>query len=106
MRLSQLMSAEVTRFLYQYGSGSGWDHDILIEKILPRGDGEKYPFCRDGKRACPPEDCKGPSGYRKFLKTLNGSSGPADSNGHERVDQDFDAEKFVAAEINQRLGWS
>ena len=43
VRLDQVISSEKERFTYEYGSGTGWDHEILIERILPRGDGERYP---------------------------------------------------------------
>lgn len=104
--LNQLVSGENTKFLYEYGTGWGWDHEILIEKILSRGDGEQYPICRDGNLACPPEHCGSPSGYRAFLKSLNGKSGSEGNNGQESVGDVFNPEKFNVEEINRRLGWS
>jgi hypothetical protein len=104
VRLDQVIALESERFTYEYGSGTGWDHEILIEKILPRRDGERYPTCHQGERACPPEHSGSPWGYRKFLKGLN-SSDSAPGKGPKDIGKDFDPEGFVAAEVNRRLGW-
>ena len=45
-----------SRFLYEYDFGDRWEHELLVEKILPRDEGEHYPLCRTGTRACPPEE--------------------------------------------------
>ncbi|MBM4241074.1 MAG: plasmid pRiA4b ORF-3 family protein [Euryarchaeota archaeon] len=44
------------RASYVYDFGDWWEHNILLEKILPRKADVKYPVCIKGKRACPPED--------------------------------------------------
>jgi hypothetical protein len=48
------------RFLYEYDFNSGWQHQIRVEAILAPEPHRCYPFCINGKRACPPEDCGGP----------------------------------------------
>ena len=105
VRLDEVISAENQKFLYQYGSGTGWEHEILIEKILPHGDGERYPTCRYGERACPPEHSGNPWGYREFLKGLKDSSGNADARRRTKGEPCFDPEEFAPAEANRRLGW-
>ena len=105
VRLDQVISLENERFVYEYGSGTGWDHEILIERILPRGDGDRYPTCHHGERSCPPEHSGSPWGYRKFLKGLKGEPNSAGSKGRKRAGDAFDPEQFVAAEVNRRLGW-
>ena len=55
---------------YEYDFGDGWVHDIVLEEILPRERGVRLPRCIDGARACPPEDCGGPSGYELLLEIL------------------------------------
>jgi hypothetical protein len=59
------------RFRYEYDFGDGWQHEIVIEKESPWEMGSWIPVCLDGARACPPEDCGGPSGYAGFLEALN-----------------------------------
>ena len=53
-----------------YDFGDYWEHEILVEKILPLEKGTHYPVCVTGKRACPPEDCGGATGYEELLEIL------------------------------------
>ncbi len=55
---------------YEYDFGDGWQHDVVLEAMLPRESGIRYPICVDGRRACPPEDCGGIGGYANFLKII------------------------------------
>jgi hypothetical protein len=56
--------------LYEYDFGDSWEVDVLLEGILLKEKGVKYPRCLAGERACPPEDCGGVSGYYELLETL------------------------------------
>jgi Plasmid pRiA4b ORF-3-like protein len=67
----------LTRFLYEYDFGDGWEHVIKVEKVLPPGIDLTVPTCLDGQNACPPEDVGGPFGYEEFLAAL------ADANHEE-----------------------
>jgi len=58
------------QFDYEYDFGDGWEHEILIEGLLPAEKGVRYPLCVEGERACPPEDVGGTYGYSEYLKTL------------------------------------
>jgi hypothetical protein len=58
-KLGKLIFAEKERFVYQYDFGDSWEHEILVEKILPIEKDLHYPICLKGNRACPPEDCGG-----------------------------------------------
>ena len=68
-KLSQIAS-EKNRLVYEYDFGDSWEHEILIEKVLPSEPGMRYPRCIAGKRACPPEDCGGIGGYENFLEVI------------------------------------
>ena len=57
--------------LYEYDFGDSWEHDLLLEGILLKEKGVKYPRCIAGERACPPEDCGGVPGYYRLLEILN-----------------------------------
>jgi hypothetical protein len=68
--IADWFSPEGDPALYTYDFGDDWEHKVKLEKILPREEGEDYPRCMGGKRACPPEDCGGPWGYRRMLEVL------------------------------------
>ena len=59
VKLNQIVFRVGDKFTYEYDFGDGWEHTILLEKILPPEKGVRYPICIKGKRACPPEDCGG-----------------------------------------------
>lgn len=69
-QLKKAVPYEKTRFSYEYDFGDGWEHEIIIEKILPARDGMKYPVLLCGKQACPPEDCGGMRGYAELLESV------------------------------------
>jgi Plasmid pRiA4b ORF-3-like protein len=79
VKLSQIAAAK-SRFVYEYDFGDSWEHELLVEKVLPPVDGIRYPICVAGTRACPPEDCGGAGGYQRLLEII------ADP-GHEEHDE-------------------
>lgn len=100
--LNQVLSEEKKSITYEYDFGDGWEHEILLEKILPNHI-KKYPYCTEGERSCPPEDCGGPPGYEELLKIL---SDPGDDEYDEIIEwlgDDFDPEYFDIDEINDML---
>jgi len=108
---AQVTLAEVAlqpkqKFVYEYDFGDGWEHDILVEKIMPPEKGRHYPMCVAGRRACPPEDCGGVYGYANLLEII------ADPNHQDHEDMrawlaemrpDFDPEAFDLDDVNRRL---
>jgi hypothetical protein len=62
------MENKTTDYLYDFGDN--WAHTVVLEKIIPRETGIKYPVCITGEKACPPEDCGGTDGYFNFLETI------------------------------------
>jgi len=90
---------------YLYDFGDSWEHKIQLEKILPREKGVTYPVCIKGKRACPPEDCRGIWGYEDLLEILR----DPDHEEHEEMlewlsedlwfDGAFDPEHFDTTEV-------
>lgn len=102
IKLNQVLSKEKQSFSYEYDFGDGWDHTIVLEKILKEHN-QKYPTCVDGKRSCPPEDCGGSWGYENLLKTI---SNPKNEEYDEMMDwlgDEFDPEHFDLEEINWHL---
>jgi len=57
VRLSHLERGDEVTFEYHYDFGDQWEHAVVIERMLAEEDEAQYPFCLEGARACPPEDC-------------------------------------------------
>ncbi|HET8617695.1 MAG TPA: plasmid pRiA4b ORF-3 family protein [Acidimicrobiales bacterium] len=93
-----------TSLRYTYDFGDGWDHRVVVEKVLPPAAVTAVPACIDGRRACPPEDCGGTWGYRELLAILGDRSHP---EHHERWKwlgrRDFDPEAFDPSEFEENL---
>jgi len=68
--ISSFLKKEKDRILYEYDFGDGWEHDIILEKILPVDNNIKYPVCLTGKMNCPPEDCGGAYRYNNIRELL------------------------------------
>lgn len=62
------------RALYEYDFGDGWEHEVLLEEVLPRELRMEYPACTGGALSCPPEDCGGVYGYYELLDILSDPS--------------------------------
>ena len=103
-RLDQIAPSESDKFVYEYDFGDSWEHEVIVEKILPPEPGKKYPVCIKGKRACPPEDVGGIWGYEEFLKAMSESNLDRHDSLLEWYGGDFDPEEFDIKEINQVLG--
>jgi hypothetical protein len=102
-RLRAVAPAVKSRFTYVYDFGDNWEHDILVEEILPLNPEARYPFCVTGKRACPPEDAGGVWGYARKLETLGNPADPGYEDIVEWMGEDFDPEAFNLLEVNRRL---
>lgn len=70
VKISSWFNSENKTVTYTYDFGDNWIHRVILEKILPRESGIKYPRCLDGRRTCPPEDCGGVGGYYDLLKII------------------------------------
>jgi hypothetical protein len=103
VKLSQVIPGEKFKFLYTYDFGDSWDHEILVEKVLPAAADTRYPICLTGKRACPPEDCGGPWGYEELLEALQDPEHPEHAEKLEWVGEGFDPNQVDVEEINQQL---
>ncbi len=102
-KLSQFVSGKKFKFTYEYDFGDGWEHILLVEKILPVEEGIHYPVCIKGKRACPPEDVGGIWGYYDFLEAIQGPEHPEHNEYLEWVGGEFDPEEFDLEDINLAL---
>jgi hypothetical protein len=103
IRLREIAPAEGSRFLYEYDFGDGWEHVILVEKILPRDPEQPLPVCLKGVRACPPEDIGGVWGYDAFLEAIRDPEHPEHDDYAEWVGESFDPEAFDLEAVNATL---
>ncbi len=102
-RLNNVLRREGSKCTYLYDFGDGWEHVVLLEKILAPEPGAKYPVCITGKRNCPPEDCGGVPGYCRLLEAL---ADPEDAENAELLEWmggEFDPEAFDCDEVNSML---
>ena len=98
-KIADYFSSETPKAEYTYDFGDGWQHDIILEKILPRKGGVIYPRCVDGKRACPPEDCGGIGGYQELLEAFNSSDPEQHQEAVMWLGEDFEPEDFESNDV-------
>jgi hypothetical protein len=105
--LEQVAPAVNSMLRYTYDFGDDWEHEIRVEKELPRDGTEAYPRCTGGRRAGPPEDCGGIWGYAELVNVL---SDPAHPEHQDRLEwlglddaADFDPNRFDAGTITRAL---
>jgi hypothetical protein len=102
-RLDQLLASPKQKMDYEYDFGDGWEHEILLEKILPPEPKVRYPRCIAGARACPPEDCGGVSGYEGFLQAIRDPNHEEHEDCLEWIGRAFDPEEFELEEVDAAL---
>jgi hypothetical protein len=90
-------------FVYVYDFGDYWRHKIIVEKVLPAEPGARYPSCTGGRRACPPEDCGGPWGYREFLAAIRDPNHDEHESMLEWVGGEFEPDSFDIKEFQHNL---
>ena len=102
-RLDQILKKEKDKLNYMYDFGDGWEHEIVLEKILPFDMGAVLPVCLKGSQSCPPEDVGGIPGYELFLEAISDPSHPEYEEMLEWIGDDFDSEHFDLAQTNDLL---
>ena len=103
IKISDLLKIEKEKITYEYDFGDGWEHDIILEKILPIDEKIKYPICVTGKMNCPPEDCGGIWGYSDMLEILKQPDHEEYESFIEWLGEEFDPEYFDKDEVNELL---
>lgn len=92
------------KLIYEYDFGDSWEHEIIVEKMLPIDPQAKYPVCLDGARACPPEDCGSFPGYCDILKALKAPKKTDEQKELlEWLEEGYDPERFDLNAVNRRL---
>ena len=91
------------KFHYEYDFGDGWEHDVVVENVLPVEPKQDYPMCIGGKRACPPEDCGGPWTYGDFLDAVQNTGHPEHEEMLDWIGGEFNPEDFDVDTVNGQL---
>jgi hypothetical protein len=102
------VSAPDTVMRYDYDFGDGWTHSVRLLSVEPREIGQKYPRCTAGKRACPPEDCGGVTGYTELVYVLLDPSDDDHEQMMEWIPQGWMPEMFDPSAVrfsNPKRRW-
>jgi hypothetical protein len=101
--LRDIAPAVGNRIRYMYDFGDGWEHDIIVEKVIDE-PASSAAVCLGGRRACPPEDCGGIGGYERLLEVL---ADPTDEEYEHLLDwvggEPIDPADFDLADVNDAL---
>jgi hypothetical protein len=100
--LGQLLTRPRSKLRYTYDFGDSWEHEIVLEKILPPEPNRAYPSCVAGERQGPPEDCGGLPGFYNLLDAIADPKHPDHEDTKEWAG-DFDPDAFSIDEVNRRL---
>lgn len=103
VRLAHIATAKDATLVYEYDFGDGWRHLITVEQIETMPQGEAYPWCLDGQRACPPEDVGGIGGYANFLEAWRNRDHPEHHDMRRWVGKHFKPELFSVQQVNSAL---
>jgi hypothetical protein len=108
VKITDYFSMKSKKALYEYDFCDGWQHTVLLEKIIPRDIALRYPLCIAGKRACPPEDCGGTPGYNNLIKIMKGPRDEEYKNMLDWLGKKFDPNNFNPEKIcfsNPKIRW-
>lgn len=103
VKLKDILKGEKQKILYEYDFGDGWEHEILLEKIIEEEGEKQIPRCIGGRKNCLPEDCGGVGGYEELLNIIS----DPDHEDHKEMlvwlGGDFDPDYFDKHEVNELL---
>jgi hypothetical protein len=109
VRLDQLVAAKGDELWYEYDFGDGWDHKLVVEKVL-----EEPPTtvrCTGGRKACPPEDCGGIGGHEDLASWVRSGYDDAllpdgfedAAHAHDWLPLDWHPDHFDIDEVSAAL---
>ncbi|MCB8985814.1 MAG: plasmid pRiA4b ORF-3 family protein [Ardenticatenaceae bacterium] len=101
--LNRLLTVEGTSLTYEYDFGDSWQHELVLEAMLPEEETAVYPRCLAGARACPPEDCGGIWGYEQFLEAIRDPNHEEHRRYREWIGGAFDPEAFDLDKVMQQF---
>jgi hypothetical protein len=101
--LEHVVPQERAVFRYEYDFGDSWEMRLLVERILPPQEGERYPACLGGERAGPHEDSGGVHGHAHVVKVLRDPTDPEHEEMRVWAGPDYDPERFDLVKANAKL---
>lgn len=101
VRLAEVAGAG-GRLRYTYDFGDDWEHDILVEEVLPAG-GPGHAVCVAGRRAGPPEDCGGIWGHAELCAALADPGHPDHADRLDWLGGGYDPAAFDKDAVNRVL---
>lgn len=103
VRLADVLGKVRAKAIYTYDFGDGWEHDIVVEKILKPDPTLVYPACTAGKLQGPPEDCGGIGGYYSLIEAIRDPKHEEHEGMLEWVGGQFNPDDFSIDDANRRL---
>jgi len=103
VRLEEILQGEKSTINYEYDFGDGWEHSIILEKIIPSNSQIQVPKCIEGERNCPPEGCGGIHGYEIMLEVLKQPDHEEYESYIEWMGGVYDPEYFNKDKVNKLL---
>lgn len=98
--LEEVLSGEIKKFSYEYDFGDGWEHEIIVEKLVPLENDVPYPVCMAGKMNCPPEDCGGIPGYYHLVEIMKNKKHKERKEMIEWLGGVYDPTEFDLEQVN------
>lgn len=102
-RLRDVLVKPRDRMVYEYDFGDGWEHDVVLEKMLEVSPDVRCPSVLAGRGACPPEDVGGIPGFYNFLEALGNPRHPEHADMVSWWGETFDAEFSDLDDVNRAL---
>jgi tetratricopeptide (TPR) repeat protein len=101
--LDDVLDGKKMKFSYMYDFGDSWEIEVAVEAVEPVDEDNVYPVCLAGERSGPMEDSGGAWGYSEKLEILQNPEHPDYADIVEWMGDDWDAEYFDLAELNDAL---
>ena len=102
-KLSDIFNEPKTKIIYEYDFGDGWEHELVLEKILEKDPKQHYPVCLEGKLNCPPEDCGGIYGFNNMMQIFKDEKHPEHEDIKEWVGENYDPDYFDPEDVNKSM---
>jgi hypothetical protein len=100
VKMKKYFHQEKDKAMYVYDFGDWWEHEIVLEKILPRDAKLEYPICLAGEMVCPMEDCGGMRGYQHILEVLSDPNHAEYADTIDWMGYDFDPTDFDPLDVD------